>query len=68
MWAVIAVSAAVLVVMFISDYSILQSYLWTSIGFGIGTLFCQFVYSAILYPEYLSPLRHLPTPKVTTSF
>jgi len=60
----IAVSAAVLVVSLKPNYSILQSYIWTSVSFVAVTSFCQFVYKCILYPDFLSPLRHIPTPKV----
>lgn len=63
-WSLIAVSAAVLVVSLKPEYSIRQSYFCTAVSFVAVTVFCQFVYRSILYPDFLSPLRHIPTPKV----
>lgn len=63
-WSILALSAAVLVVSLKPEYSIQQSYLWTALSFLAVTTFCQFVYRCVLYPDYLSPLRDIPTPKV----
>ena len=67
-WITVALSASVLVVSCQPNYSIKQSYLWTTISFVAIAICCQFIYGAIIYPEYLSPIRYIPTPKVIYDF
>ena len=59
-----ALNAAVHLVLLKTEYSIGKSYVWTSVSFVAVAVFCQFVYKCILYPDFLSPLRQIPTPKV----
>jgi hypothetical protein len=63
-WSLIAISAAIAVVSIKPEYSVQQSYIWTATVFLGTTLLAKFIYSAILYPQFLTPLRHLPTPPV----
>jgi hypothetical protein len=63
-WTTLAVTAAVLLVRLAPEYSIKRSYLWTTSGFIALSVLWQFIYRCILYPEYFSPLRHIPAPKV----
>ncbi|KAL1966959.1 hypothetical protein VTN77DRAFT_3703 [Rasamsonia byssochlamydoides] len=61
-WSLIAISTAVLLVSVKPEYSLRHSYTWTAAAFVAVTLLCRFIYSAILYPEFLTLLKHLPTP------
>ena len=63
-WTTFALSAAVHLVLLKTEYSIGKSYVWISFSFVAAALFCQFIYRCILYPDFLSPLRRIPTPKV----
>lgn len=62
-----AVSTAVVLVRFAPAYSFKQSYLLTAATLAAISVLCQFIYWCILYPEYFSPLRCIPTPKVNRS-
>lgn len=64
-WGILSVSAAVLLVSLRPEYSLLNSYALTAVAvFAVITLF-RVVYATVLYPEYFTPLRHLPTPPVS---
>jgi hypothetical protein len=66
-WTTISVSIAVILVRLAPEYSVKQSYFWTTAVLVAISVLCQFTYRCILYPEYFSPLRHIPTPKVIRS-
>lgn len=62
-WASIflsSVAGTFAIVRFAPQYSILSSYAATFLVFLIVGVLGYIVYSAIIYPRYLSPLRHLP--------
>lgn len=63
-WTTLAVTAAVLVVRLAPEYSIKQSYLWSTAAFLSISVLLQFAYRCILYPDYFTPLLHIPAPKV----
>lgn len=58
----ISIVSATLLVSLRPDLSIRQSYVLTTLVFLLVTTVARFVYFAILYPKYLTPLRHIPTP------
>jgi len=60
----ISIVSATLLVSLRPDLSIRQSYVLTTLVFLLVTTVARFVYFAILYPKYLTPLRHIPTPPV----
>ncbi|OXV05609.1 hypothetical protein Egran_06623 [Elaphomyces granulatus] len=61
-WSLLSLVAAGILVTLKPEYSLWQSYTWTAAAFLSIILVCRFVYSAILYPNYLTPLKYLPTP------
>ncbi|OKL56355.1 hypothetical protein UA08_08529 [Talaromyces atroroseus] len=61
-WTAVAALAAVLVVKFTPEYSLHSSYSLTATAFVSTAWVASFIYTSILYPTYLSPLRHIPTP------
>ncbi|EED23094.1 cytochrome P450 monooxygenase, putative [Talaromyces stipitatus ATCC 10500] len=61
-WSLVAVVAAIFTVKFAPEYSLYSSYLLTSTTFILISWIAKFVYAAILYPAYLTPLRQIPTP------
>lgn len=62
-----AMGTAVFSVRLAPEYSVKQSYICTTVALVAISVFCQFIYRCILYPEYFSPLRHIPTPEVIES-
>ena len=64
-WSLLSLVAAGILVTLKPEYSLWQSYTWTAAAFLSIILVCRFVYSAILYPNYLTPLKYLPTPPVS---
>jgi hypothetical protein len=65
-WSLGVIGAAVLLVSQRPEYSIHQSYALTIAAFLSIYLLARFVHIAILYPEFLSPIKHLPTPPVSS--
>jgi hypothetical protein len=64
-WSLLSLVAAGILVTLKPEYSLWQSYAWTAAAFLSIILVCRFVYNAILYPNYLTPLKYLPTPLVS---
>lgn len=63
-WSLLALSAAVVLVSVKPEYALRQSFAWTAAAFVAVTALARFIYSAVLYPEFFTPLKHLPTPAV----
>lgn len=66
-WSLVAAGAAVLLVLIRPEYAVRQSGVLTVIAFVGAALFSKFIYSAILYPDFLSPIRDIPSPRVWIS-
>lgn len=49
-------------VQFAPQYSVSQSLIWTAVSIFILEWFVYELYDVIVYPKFLSPLRHLPQP------
>ncbi|RMZ82105.1 hypothetical protein DV737_g2173, partial [Chaetothyriales sp. CBS 132003] len=62
-WAATSISAAVLVVNYAPHLSLWQSYYYTGTTLFFAQWIVYSVYAWLIYPFYLSPLRHLPTVK-----
>lgn len=65
----LAASAAASVVLgrYAPEYTLGQSYLLTAIAFFFGQFFVWATYKVVIYPKFLSPLRNLPQPSVSTN-
>ena len=63
-WAASSVASSILLVHFASNYSVGRSYTWTATSLFLLQWLVYGIYSVILYPRYISPLRHLPMPSV----
>lgn len=64
-WSVCSISSSILLV----HYAPVNLSVCHSVPLTAGALFLSWwliygIYAVVLYPRYLSPLRHLPTPKV----
>lgn len=67
-WAASSLSASILVVAAVPEYSIRNSVLWTALLL-FGTQWLVYgIYAVIIYPRFVSPLRHLPQPKDGNTF
>ena len=64
-WTLVAVIAAVATVKIVPEYSLYSSYFLTTIAFILIAWVARFVYSGVLYPAYLTPLKQIPTPSVS---
>jgi cytochrome bd-type quinol oxidase subunit 2 len=65
LWSVFALGAALLVLRYSPQYSVKGSYFWTCSSFLFVAVCAQLLYGIFLYPELLSPIKHIPTPKVS---
>ncbi|EXJ90924.1 hypothetical protein A1O1_04030 [Capronia coronata CBS 617.96] len=60
-WIASSLLSSILLVRYAPGYSILQSYTWTAL---VAYLLCWVVYgtyTVLIYPHFVSPLRHVPT-------
>jgi hypothetical protein len=48
-------------------YSVLTSNLFTFFVLATALTALKIVYASFLYPEYLTPIKHIPTPPVSFS-
>jgi hypothetical protein len=65
-WVTVAVATAFLVDYFVPSYLIMQSLIGTISGFVVLSIILRVLYLCTLYPVYFSPIRHIPTPKVSS--
>jgi hypothetical protein len=63
-WAGTSIASSVLLVHLAPEYSVGGSYTWTAIPLFLLQWLVYGVYSVVLYPRFVSPLRHLPSPPV----
>ncbi|KAH8705044.1 putative cytochrome P450 [Talaromyces proteolyticus] len=61
-WSLIGIIVAVLVIKFKPEYSVHESYFLTVPAAILISWILRFIYSAILYPVYFTPVKHIPTP------
>jgi hypothetical protein len=66
-WTLVAVITAIFTVKLAPEYSLISSYILTTIAFVLIAWAARFIYTGILYPAYLTPLRQIPTPPVSVS-
>ena len=64
-WVAVSILLSVPLVLFAPKYSIAGSYAYTVAAFYLFQWFAYGLYWVILYPNFVSPLRHLPQPKVS---
>ena len=67
-WQVVALSvlaSSVLLVNVKPEYSVKASYLWTFSALYAIQFFARSTWSWYLWPNFFSPIRHLPEPKVS---
>jgi hypothetical protein len=64
-WTLIAILAAVLVTIFKPAYAICNSFVLTVISAILASWVLRFIYSAVLYPTFFTPLKHIPMPPVS---
>ena len=65
-WVTVAIATAFLVDYFAPSYLIMQSLIGTISGFVVLSIILRVLYLCTLYPVYFSPIRHIPTPKVSS--
>ena len=65
--ALSALASAVLLVNVKPEYSLKASYLWTFLTLYFVQFFARSTWSWYIYPNFFSPIRHLPEPKVGPS-
>jgi hypothetical protein len=63
-WSLVGAGAAVLLLVTKPEYAVRQSGGLTVIAFVGAALLSKFIYSAILYPDFFSPIRDIPSPRV----
>jgi hypothetical protein len=56
--------ASVLLVKLAPHYSINESYPWTAAVLFFSQWIVYGLYAVVIFPRFISPLRHLPQPKV----
>ena len=61
-WVLTAAVSSFALVTFVPQFSIRQSYVWTGLAVLLLEYAIWFIYAVVLYPHYLSPIRHLPGP------
>ena|SRR2546423_9509792 len=67
-WLGSSLIASVLLVNFAPHYSVHKSYPWTAAVLFLCQWIIYGVYTVVIYPRFISPLRHLPQPKVRLAF
>ncbi|KAI0485180.1 putative cytochrome P450 monooxygenase [Xylariaceae sp. FL0804] len=67
-WVAVSASAAALLVRLQPELAIKESYFWTISTAVTVAVLGQVFYACVLYPEFFSPLRHIPTPKERSWF
>jgi hypothetical protein len=67
-WANCAVVLSGSITAFALEYSIHQSYSWTAIAVFVLEFLLYGFYRVLLYPQFFSPLRHLPEPPGSSFF
>ena len=65
---IVAVTSSVTLVKFLPQYSARQSYFLTALSVLLLEFIVWAFYAVILYPKFLSPIRHLPGPKPDSFF
>ncbi|KAK7887926.1 hypothetical protein LTR67_009320 [Exophiala xenobiotica] len=60
-WAVSSSTSSILLVKFAPSLSISQSYFWTATVLFLLHQLVWFIYGVLIYPHFISPLRHLPS-------
>lgn len=50
------------------QYTPFSSFFWNFVVLFILQLFCFLIYDCVLYPYFLTPLRELPQPNVSSLF
>jgi hypothetical protein len=66
-WLGSSLIASVLLVKYAPDYSINESYPWTAVVLFLSQWIVYGLYAVVIYPRFISPLRHLPQPKVCSA-
>lgn len=64
LWLGSSLIASVLLVKIAPHYSIKESYAWTAAALFLSQWIVYGFYAVVIYPRFISPLRHLPQPKV----
>lgn len=60
-WAVSSLTTSILLVRLAPSYSVYRSYAWTASLVYLLHWTVWFIYGSLIYPHFISPLRHLPT-------
>ena len=63
-WAGTSIAVSILLIVWAPHYSLGRSYIWTALSFFALQWVIYGIYAVVIYPRYVSPLRHLPTPPV----
>jgi hypothetical protein len=63
-WLGASLTGSVVLVKLVPHYSINESYPWTAVILFLTQWIVYGFYAVVVYPRFISPLRHLPQPKV----
>jgi cytochrome P450 len=67
-WAASSLTISVLLVTTLPKYSLRQSYIWTALAIFLFQWLIYGIYAVIIFPRFLSPMRHIPGPTKGNSF
>lgn len=67
-WATSSATTSYILKTFAPQYSVCHSFTWTAIVLFLTQWLIYATYNIVIYPRYVSPLRHLPQPATGNSF
>src|SRR5271154_4419615 len=67
-WAGSSIAASILLLKTAPQFSVRHSYFWTAITIFSFQWLVYAIYAVVIYPRFVSPLRHLPQPTKGNSF
>ena len=67
LFALLATAASVLIVQYVPQYSMSASYIRTVLVYLSALTVVGGLWELLIHPNFFDPLRHLPSPPVSTS-